>query len=94
MGTAAVASGLGPSGQRGLMLVQARGCINCHAFAGIGGRRGPDLTTVGARLDRDQLTWRILNGGNGMPAYGQSLTPDETTALVDLLSAQGGPARP
>ena len=54
--------------------------------AGTGGRRGPDLTEVGSRLASDPLTWRILAGGTNMPAYGQTLTPEELTALVSFLS--------
>ena len=57
---------------------------------GAGGQRGPDLSAVGARLSPDQLTWRILNGGNNMPAYGTNLTPDELAALVAFLGAMDG----
>ena len=55
-------------------------------MAGVGGKRGPDLTTVGDRLSSDQLTWRILTGARNMPAYGQTLKPEELSALVDFLS--------
>ena len=85
----ALVAGLGQPAERGLMLFQAKDCVSCHMLGGAGGRRGPDLDGVGARLSRDQLTWRILYGGNGMPAYGQSLTPEETGDLVELLAAQG-----
>jgi ubiquinol-cytochrome c reductase cytochrome b subunit len=70
----------------GARLFEDKDCISCHQVAGVGGRPGPDLTTVGNRLSADQLTWRILNGGRNMPAYGSILTPQETTALVDFLS--------
>jgi len=69
----------------GAHLFERKGCINCHTIAGSGGERGPNLTTVGARLSPDQLTWRILNGGHNMPAYGTTLTPQEVTALVAFL---------
>jgi len=82
------------SAAAGLALFETESCSSCHAIAGTGGRKGPDLTTVGARLSREQLTTRILNGGGGMPAYGNTLTPDETASLVAFLSAQtGGPPR-
>ena len=64
-------------------------CSFCHGAKGEGGR-GPNLTTVGSRLSTDQLTWRILNGGNNMPAYGNTLTPADVQALVGFLSAQKG----
>ncbi len=71
---------------QGAQSFETRGCINCHQVAGAGGRRGPDLSTVGARITLDQLTWRILNGGRNMPAYGTTLSPAEVSALVEFLS--------
>jgi ubiquinol-cytochrome c reductase cytochrome b subunit len=71
----------------GAQLFQQRGCINCHQIAGRGGQRGPDLTHVGSRLRDYDLTWRILNGGRNMPAYGSTMRPDETAALVEFLLA-------
>jgi ubiquinol-cytochrome c reductase cytochrome b subunit len=84
---ASITSSLSPAGQRGAMLFMSRGCQNCHLVGGQGGERGPDLSTVGGRLTRDQLVWRVLYGGNGMPAYGQTLTPAETSDVVDFLSS-------
>jgi ubiquinol-cytochrome c reductase cytochrome b subunit len=78
------------SAAAGLQLFETESCISCHAIAGTGGRKGPDLTTVGARLSPGQLTTRILNGGGGMPAYAGTLTPDQTTSLVAFLFAQTG----
>ena len=83
-----VTTGLSPTAARGAQSFQQRGCINCHTIAGVGGERGPDLTQVGARLTTDELTWRILNGGRNMPAYGSTLPPDEISALVEFLSTR------
>lgn len=80
-----VTSGLSGTRAQGAQFFEQRGCINCHRIAGAGGQRGPDLSQVGARLTGDQLTWRILNGGRNMPAYGTTLAPAEVTALVDFL---------
>ncbi|MCB0109665.1 MAG: cytochrome b N-terminal domain-containing protein, partial [Caldilineaceae bacterium] len=66
----------------GAQLFHERGCQNCHQISGYGGQRGPNLTTVGDRLNRDQLTIRILNGGTNMPPFADVLTPDEVTELV------------
>ena len=69
-------------------MFQNKNCRNCHALEGIGGRRGPDLTTVGTRLTRDQLIDQVSNGtpgGGNMPAYGKQMNPAEMTALVDFL---------
>jgi len=83
-----VTASLTPTAAQGAESFQRRGCINCHSVAGVGGQRGPDLTQVGARLTPDELTWRILNGGRNMPAYGTALTPEEVSALVEFLSTR------
>jgi ubiquinol-cytochrome c reductase cytochrome b subunit len=73
---------------QGAALFQSKDCRNCHALDGSGGRRGPDLTTVGTRLTRGQLIDQISNGtpgGGNMPAYGKQVSPAEMTALVEFL---------
>jgi ubiquinol-cytochrome c reductase cytochrome b subunit len=80
-----VTAGLSGNAATGAQLFQQKDCIACHTIAGVGGRRGPNLTDVGDRLSSDQLTWRILSGGTNMPAYGQTLTPDQVAALVEFL---------
>src|SRR5439155_25631427 len=73
---------------QGAALFQSKNCRNCHALDGLGGQRGPDLTTVGTRLTRGQLIDQISNGtpgGGNMPAYGKQISPDEMTALVEFL---------
>ena len=82
----AVVAGLQGQAARGAVLFEQEACLACHAIGGQGGQRGPDLTTVGDRLTREQLVWRILYGGNNMPAYGQTLAPDELEALVAFLA--------
>ena len=80
-----VTTGLSPTAAQGAHSFEQRGCINCHTIAGVGGERGPDLTRVGSRLSQEELTWRILNGGRNMPAYGSALTPEEVSGLVEFL---------
>ncbi len=73
---------------QGSLVFQYKNCRNCHALEGVGGRRGPDLTTVGTRLTRDQLIDQVSNGtpgGGNMPAYGKQMNPAEMTVLADFL---------
>ena len=85
---ASVTQGLPPDAARGAQSFELRGCINCHAIDGVGGQKGPDLSSIGTQLSSDQLTWRILNGGRNMPAYGTTLTPDELNDLVAFLQTR------
>jgi ubiquinol-cytochrome c reductase cytochrome b subunit len=70
---------------QGALLFQNKQCRNCHAIGGVGGHRGPDLTTVGARMDQPELVRQVIQGGGNMPAYGNTLTPEEVSALVSFL---------
>ena len=75
---------------QGAIVLQNKQCRNCHALEGLGGRRGPDLSGVGARLTRDQLIDQISNGtpgGGNMPAYGKQIKPAEMSALVEFLAS-------
>lgn len=77
-----------PARLMGAAVFQYKNCRNCHALDGVGGRRGPDLTTVGTRLTRDQLIDQVSNGtpgGGNMPAYGKQMSPAEMTVLVNFL---------
>ncbi len=69
----------------GAAVFQNKTCRNCHAIDGLGGTRGPDLTTVADRLSNSELIRQVIQGGGNMPAYGQQLSPDEVTVLVSFL---------
>ncbi len=71
---------------RGAQLFHDKGCEFCHQIDGRGGQRGPDLTHVAGRMTAAEIALRITNGGPGMPAFAQSLKPDEVDALVAFLS--------
>lgn len=86
--SSSVTAGLSPAAMQGAHSFEQRGCINCHTIAGVGGQRGPELTHIGTALSPDEMTWRILNGGRNMPAYGDTLSPEEVSNLVAFLSAQ------
>jgi ubiquinol-cytochrome c reductase cytochrome b subunit len=82
---------------QGALVFQNKNCRNCHALEGSGGRRGPDLTTVGKRLTYDQLIDQVSNGtpgGGNMPAYGKQISAVEMTALVEFLAHLRPPGEP
>jgi ubiquinol-cytochrome c reductase cytochrome b subunit len=87
---------LTPLERQGAVVFQAKQCRNCHELGGEGGERGPALDTVASRLTEDQLVRQVLQGGGNMPAYGNALNAEETTALVkflETLRGSQGPAR-
>lgn len=71
--------------RQGALVFQGKQCRNCHALEGKGGQRGPGLDAVATRLTQDQLIRQVLQGRGNMPAYGNNLSPAETTALVAFL---------
>ena len=69
----------------GATLFHEKGCEHCHGVDGRGGELGPNLSTVGKRLNKQKIELQIRNGGSAMPAFGDVLQPDEIKALVDFL---------
>lgn len=86
--------GRSPLQLQGALVLQAMQCRNCHAIDGIGGRRGPDLTDVGTRLTKSQLTRQVIQGGGNMPAYGKNLLPSQVEALTSYLISLRPPGVP
>jgi ubiquinol-cytochrome c reductase cytochrome b subunit len=74
-----------PLERQGANVFQEKQCRNCHSIGGQGGLRGPALDHVATRLTEDQMIRQVLLGGGNMPAYGATLSPSETTALVHFL---------
>jgi ubiquinol-cytochrome c reductase cytochrome b subunit len=83
--------------RQGALIFQVKQCRNCHSLGNTGGKRGPSLDSVAVRLTNDQLIRQVIQGGGNMPAYGNNLSPAETTALVAFLEslhpADQAPAR-
>jgi mono/diheme cytochrome c family protein len=70
----------------GAEIFRQYGCEHCHGPDGIGTDRAPSLSTVGKRLNKDQIEHQILDGGKQMPPFEDVLTFDETRKLVDYLA--------
>ena len=77
-----------PEVEQGARLFHDKGCEFCHQVEGYGGRRGPDLSDVAARMKPDEITARITNGGPNMPAYARTLTPAQVRSLMAFLSTR------
>ena len=74
--------------EAGAVLFHEKGCEHCHGVDGVGTDRAPALTTIGKRRKKAQIEQQIEKGGNGMPAYGKVLQPDEIKWLVEFLHAK------
>jgi ubiquinol-cytochrome c reductase cytochrome b subunit len=75
-----------PLEREGALVLQNKQCRNCHSVGGAGGLRGPALDGIANRMTEDQIIRQVLQGGGNMPAYGNALSPSETTALVRFLA--------
>lgn len=85
----AVLGGLTAPQAAGAQLFVRKDCFACHEVGGAGGRRGPALTNVAARLSRDQIATTILTGkGQAMPSFSSALTPGELADLVAFLETR------
>lgn len=82
--------------QAGALLFRDKGCAYCHGAGGTGGKKAPDLT--GLRTDKlwtpEKITNQILNGGQKMPPFSDSLTDAEIAQLVSYLRAKHRPVLP
>ena len=72
----------------GAELFATRGCAHCHGDDGQGTDRAPGLRTLRKKLSADKIQDQIVHGGQGMPAFGDSLQPDEVQDLVAFLRAK------
>ena len=85
---AAVAPALAASrSQRGAALFATSGCQHCHSINHVGGKKGPDLSNVGRTVKKAAIRKQIVEGGGGMPAFGEVLQPAEIKDLVAYLHA-------
>lgn len=101
LATPPAAHALFDSGQRaneeaGAVLFRDKGCAHCHGEGGIGGPKAPALT--GIRNNKlwtpAKLTDQIMNGGQKMPPFSDSLTDAEIAQLVTYLRAKHKPLPP
>ena len=77
-----------PAVIRGAALFHSQSCLLCHKIGNDGGVRGPDLTQVAERLNKDQLIWRIQNGAASMPPYAGVLNAQQLRDIVAFLETR------
>ncbi len=80
-----------PAVRRGALLFNERGCEFCHKISGFGGERGPELSDVGDRLTREQMTRFIMAGGYNMPPFASVLSADDMKNILAFLSSRRVP---
>jgi mono/diheme cytochrome c family protein len=82
--------------QAGALIFRQQDCAHCHGPEGIGGKKGPPLTNIRKNKDwpPEKITHQILNGGQKMPPFGDSLTDAQIAQLVAYLRAKHKPAPP
>jgi mono/diheme cytochrome c family protein len=82
--------------EAGAVLYRDKGCPQCHGDALEGNKKGPALAEI--RNDKEwppaKITKQIMDGGQKMPPFGESLTDQEIAQLVAFLRAKDRPAPP
>ena len=80
----------------GAALLRKSGCEHCHGVNGAGSKKAPGLTKIASdkRWPAAKLTDQILNGGEKMPPFSDSLTDPEIAQIVAYLRAKKRPPLP
>ena len=90
------ASNTKDSERAGSILFRDKGCTHCHGDDGRGTKKGPDLSAL--RKDKlwtpEKITNQILNGGQKMPSFSDTVTDAEVAQLVAFLRAKHKPVSP
>ena len=90
------ASKKGDEEKAGAILFRDKGCTYCHGIGGVGTKKAPSL--IGLPKDKtwspDKITNQILNGGQKMPPFRESVTDEDVTDLIAYLRAKNKPVPP
>ena len=86
----------GDEEKAGAALFRDKGCAYCHGVGGAGTKKAPSLT--GLPKDKtwtsEKITNQILNGGQKMPPFRESVTDEDVTNLISYLRAKNKPDPP
>ncbi|MDR3741972.1 MAG: cytochrome c [Terracidiphilus sp.] len=80
----------------GAALFRKTGCEHCHGVNGAGTKKAPGLNNIRSEKlwTAAKITDQILNGGEKMPPFSDSLTDPEIAQLVAYLRAKKRPPLP
>lgn len=82
--------------QAGAVLFRDKGCAYCHGADLKGTKKAPSLDNI--RSDKawspEKMTDQILNGGEKMPPFRESVSDEEIAQLVAYLRAKNRPVPP
>ncbi len=80
----------------GAVLFRDKGCAHCHGEGGIGGKKGPPLVDIekDKQWTPEKITNQILNGGQKMPPFADSLTDAEVAQIIAYLRDKHRPVVP
>lgn len=80
----------------GAVLYRDKGCAHCHGATLEGSKKAPPLADI--RKDKvwtpAKMTDQILNGGQKMPPFADSLTDQDVAQIVAYLRAKRRPLPP
>jgi len=84
------------SEKAGAALFRDKGCAYCHGAGAVGTKKAPPLLDLwkDKNLSTEKLNDQILNGGQKMPPFRDSLTDYEVADLVAYLRAKKKPEPP
>ncbi|MBS1805654.1 MAG: cytochrome c [Acidobacteria bacterium] len=80
----------------GAALFSDKGCTYCHGAVGQGAKKGPPVTDLwkDKTWTDEKITNQILNGGQKMPPFQDSVSDDEVKDLIAWLRAKNKPLPP
>lgn len=80
----------------GALLFRDKGCAHCHGAGGVGTQKAPSLLKI--REDKawppEKMTEQILDGGDKMPPFRDSLSDEEIAQIIEYLRAKHRPVPP
>jgi len=80
----------------GAILFRDKGCTFCHGVGGVGTKKAPALSDLykDKTWPPEKINNQILDGGQKMPPFRESVTDEDVTNLIAYLRAKKKPVPP